>query len=115
MRPRYIGPLVIIGRNKGGAYIICELNGSVFDRPVAAFRVVPYFARKSIPLPKLNDFLDIPTDWLQRYEKDQRKQRPIWTWEHMVIDYIAGMTDAFAEKIYNELFGLKVGSIYDLD
>lgn len=57
----------------------------------------------------------IPSDWLQRFEKDQRSQRPIWTWEHMVIDYIAGMTDAFAEKIYNELYGLKVGSIYDLD
>lgn len=57
----------------------------------------------------------IPTDWLQRFEKDQRKAKPIWTWEHMVIDYIAGMTDAFAEKVYNELYGLKVGSIYDLD
>ncbi|HEY2493089.1 MAG TPA: dNTP triphosphohydrolase [Paenibacillus sp.] len=69
-----------------------------------------------------NAFLDpemsksiIPTDWLQRYERDQRQPNPIWTWEHMVIDYIAGMTDAFAEKIYNELYGLKVGSIYDLD
>jgi dGTPase len=57
----------------------------------------------------------IPSDWLQRYEKDQLKAQPMWTWEHMVIDYIAGMTDAFAEKIYNELYGLKVGSIYDLD
>ncbi|MNW31214.1 Deoxyguanosinetriphosphate triphosphohydrolase [compost metagenome] len=57
----------------------------------------------------------IPSDWLQRYERDQAKPNPIWTWEHMVIDYIAGMTDAFAEKIYNELYGLKVGSIYDLD
>ncbi|APQ58356.1 dGTP triphosphohydrolase [Paenibacillus sp. FSL M7-0802] len=57
----------------------------------------------------------IPSDWLQRYERDQAKAKPIWTWEHMVIDYIAGMTDAFAEKIYNELYGLKVGSIYDLD
>lgn len=57
----------------------------------------------------------IPTDWLQRYEKDQARPNPIWTWEHMIIDYIAGMTDAFAEKIYNELYGLKVGSIYDLD
>jgi hypothetical protein len=44
MRARYLGPLVVVSRNKGGAYIICELNGSVFDRPVAAFRVVPYFA-----------------------------------------------------------------------
>lgn len=57
----------------------------------------------------------IPSDWLQRYELDQKSAKPIWTWEHMVIDYIAGMTDAYAEKIYNELYGLKVGSIYDLD
>jgi hypothetical protein len=71
MWPRYIGPLVIIGRNKGGAYIICELNGSVFDRPVAAFRVVPYFARKSIPLPNLDDFLDIPTDRLRDMESSE--------------------------------------------
>jgi hypothetical protein len=37
MRARYLGPLVVVSRNKGGAYIISELNGSVFDRPVAAF------------------------------------------------------------------------------
>lgn len=68
MRSRYIGPLVIISRNKGGAYIICELNGSVFDRPIAAFRVIPYFARKSITLPDLDTFLDIPSDRLQEME-----------------------------------------------
>jgi len=64
MRPRYIGPLVVISRNKGGAYIICELNGSVFDRPVTAFRVVPYFARRSLTLPNLDDFLDISSERL---------------------------------------------------
>ncbi|MBP2000585.1 dGTPase [Paenibacillus shirakamiensis] len=57
----------------------------------------------------------IPGDWLRRFDRDQRLNQPIWTWEHMVIDYIAGMTDAYAEKIYNELYGMKVGSIYDLD
>jgi hypothetical protein len=37
MRSQYLGPLVVISRNRGHAYILCELNGSVFDRPVAAF------------------------------------------------------------------------------
>jgi len=68
MRARYIGPLVVISRNKGGAYIICELNGSVFDRPVAAFRVIPYFARKSLLLPDLDKFIDIPRARLQEME-----------------------------------------------
>lgn len=57
----------------------------------------------------------IPGDWLRRFDRDQRRRDPIWTWEHMIIDYIAGMTDAYAEKIYNELYGLKVGTIYDMD
>jgi hypothetical protein len=68
MRPRYLGPVVVISRNKGGAYIICELNGSVFDRPVAAFRVIPYFARKSLSLPNLDKFLDISTSRLRQME-----------------------------------------------
>ena len=57
MRPRYIGPLIVIDRNYGGAYILCELDGSVLHRPVAAFHLLPYLARKSIPLPP--NFTDI--------------------------------------------------------
>ena len=68
MRARYLGPLVVVSRNKGGAYIICELNGSVFDRPVAAFRVVPYFALKSIALSDLSGFLDISATRLRDME-----------------------------------------------
>ena len=69
MHPHYLGPVVVISRNKGGAYIICELNGSVFDRPVAAFRVIPYFARKSLPLPDLDQFIDISTSRLRQLEE----------------------------------------------
>jgi hypothetical protein len=68
MRPRYLGPLVVVSRNRGGAYIICELNGAVFDRPIAAFRVIPYFARRSLPLPDLENFLDIPASRLNELE-----------------------------------------------
>ena len=69
MRARYLGPLVVLARNKGGAYIICELNGSVFDRPVATFRVIPYFAQKSLPLPDLDKFIDILTERLRSMEE----------------------------------------------
>jgi len=64
MRPRYLGPLIIIARNRGGAYIISELDGSVFDRPIAAFRVIPYFARTTLNLPPLDKLLDISTSRL---------------------------------------------------
>ena len=67
MRPRYLGPLVVISRNRGGAYILCELDGSVLHRPVAAFCLVPYLARESIPIP--TDTFDIDTDHLRILEE----------------------------------------------
>ncbi|KAL7281404.1 hypothetical protein ACG7TL_004717 [Trametes sanguinea] len=57
MRPRYTGPLVVISRNRGGAYVLCELDGSVLHRAIAAFRLIPYLARGAIPLPA--NFTDI--------------------------------------------------------
>ena len=41
MHTRYISPLIIISRNRGGAYIISELNSSVFDHLIATFWVIP--------------------------------------------------------------------------
>jgi hypothetical protein len=73
MRARYLGPLIIISRNKGGAYIIAELDGSVFDRPVAAFRVIPYFARDKLELPPLDELLDISRARLKEMENSTAK------------------------------------------
>ena len=69
MRARYIGPLIVISRNKGGAYIISELNGSVFDRPIAAFRVIPYFARQRINVPPVDELIDITSRRLRELEE----------------------------------------------
>ena len=71
MRPRYLGPLIVISRNRGGAYILAELDGSVFDRPIAAFRVIPYFARTTITLPPLDDLLDISRQRLAELENTE--------------------------------------------
>ena len=59
MRARYIGPLIVISQNKGSVYIISELNGSVFDRLIAAFHVIPYFVRQHINVPPLDELIDI--------------------------------------------------------
>src|SRR5271156_6390672 len=69
MRPHYLGPLIVISRNQGGAYILAELDGSVFDRPIAAFRVIPYFARSAIALPPLEDLVDISQRHLTELEE----------------------------------------------
>jgi hypothetical protein len=52
MKPRYLGPLIVVSRTKRGAYIVCELDGAVLHNPIAQFRVIPYLARKSIFLPE---------------------------------------------------------------
>ena len=69
MRARYISPLIVISRNKGSAYIISELNGSVFDHPIAAFRIIPYFARQRINVPPLDELIDITSRRLHKLEE----------------------------------------------
>ena len=65
----YLGPLIVLLRNRGGTYILCELDGTVFDRPIAAFHVIPYLARDSIPLPPLSELIDIPIERLHELEE----------------------------------------------
>ena len=66
MKPHYLGPLIIISHNKGGAYIICELDGSILHHPVTAFWLLPYLARKPIGLP--DGFINIDTKCLRQME-----------------------------------------------
>ena len=76
MQACYLGPLIVISCNKGGAYIIAELNGSVFDRPVAAFRIIPYFARTSIVIPPLDELLNI--SWSRLIQMEQSTLEDLW-------------------------------------
>ncbi|KNZ72276.1 hypothetical protein J132_04070 [Termitomyces sp. J132] len=69
MKPHYLGPLVVISCNRGGAYIVCELDGSVLHCPIAAFRLVPYFAREHIIVP--SNAFDIDTLRLRELEQTE--------------------------------------------
>lgn len=43
---RYLGPYEVVRKNKGGAYILKELDGTLFSKnPTAAFRLMPYITR----------------------------------------------------------------------
>jgi hypothetical protein len=66
MHARYIGPLIVVSRNYGGAYILAELDSTVLHHPIAAFCLLPYFACKSIPLPP--DIIDIDDTRLRKME-----------------------------------------------
>jgi hypothetical protein len=63
---RYIGHLIVVLCNYGSAYILSELDGTVLHCPIAAFRLLPYFTHKSIPLPP--DIIDIGDPCLQEME-----------------------------------------------
>ncbi|GGI98073.1 deoxyguanosinetriphosphate triphosphohydrolase family protein [Paenibacillus hunanensis] len=56
----------------------------------------------------------IPSSWLDGLDDvDCKKEDPKWL--RFIADYISGMTDSYAEKLYQELYGSLAGSIYDLD
>src|SRR6201999_261029 len=78
MKPRYLGPMVVIARTKGGAYIVAELDGSVFQEQIAAARVIPYFAREELNLPQsVLDWIDISAQSLEKLKRQPIKDNEI--------------------------------------
>lgn len=86
---------------------------------VKDFRVQRLQKRSEIIIERLwSSFIDpekgqwiLPPDWLDSYERHKEN----WPWPRFIADYLSGMTDAYAEKVYAELFASKSGSIYEVD
>lgn len=56
-KPRYLGPLVVVRRTQGGAYVLAELDGAISRLRFAAFRLIPYRARSRTAIP-VTEFVD---------------------------------------------------------
>ena len=75
MYDRYKGPMIVIQRSHGGAYIIAEMDGTVLKEKVGAFCVIPHFERyEPIELPEnIYDLIDMNAEQLETMvNKDDR-------------------------------------------
>src|ERR1700761_1356784 len=71
MRARYFGPMVVVSKTRGGASIVCKLDGTLIHSPIAAYRAVPYFARDYIEIPDLEKHIDVSVARLRALEESE--------------------------------------------
>ena len=55
-KPRYLGPYQVVRAHDGGrSYVLAELDGTIWNKYVAAFRIIPYISRHDPRLSSLSD------------------------------------------------------------
>ena len=68
-KPGFLGPYAIVRRTKGGAYIVAELDGSIYKTKIAAFRLIPYHPRQAIDIP-ITKLTELSTRELEEVEDE---------------------------------------------
>ena len=77
-KPRYLGPMVVVRRTKGGAYILSKLSEAISNLKYAVFRIISYHPRSAIlrTLKNLLEKFDLKLDQLTHegevIENDER-------------------------------------------
>ena len=70
LKPRWLGPLIVVKQANGGSYLLAEMDGSVLHKKVAKFRVIPYFARQKLTLTdEIKHLIDLLEEGLKKLEE----------------------------------------------
>ncbi|KAJ7705345.1 hypothetical protein B0H17DRAFT_1126198 [Mycena rosella] len=74
-RDRWWGPVIVVRRTKGGAYIVCEFNGAVWQKKIGPFRVIPYQQRERLKLgPHIEELIDTSQEMLDKLEAEPEEE-----------------------------------------
>ncbi|OAX32308.1 hypothetical protein K503DRAFT_702238 [Rhizopogon vinicolor AM-OR11-026] len=73
MKPRYLGPLVVLRRTIGGSYLLAELDGAVSKLRFAAFQLIPYYPRNRlrISVTSITGFDDVGLDHMASEDMEE--------------------------------------------
>jgi len=106
MRPRYLGPVIVIHHSKGGSYIVCELDGSVWQNKVGTFRIIPYFTRRKIHLEEeIGRLIDLNKEGLDRLDDEGLEDRADsndYAFEGINLDETSLDEDGYSSEVDND-------------
>ena len=69
MKPRYLGPMMVLRRTTGGSYLLAELDTAVSRLRYAAFQLIPYYSHLSSII-RITDLTDTDDEtWISWQEK----------------------------------------------
>ncbi|KAE9384292.1 hypothetical protein BT96DRAFT_842475 [Gymnopus androsaceus JB14] len=77
-RMRYMGPLIVIRRNRGGSYVVAEMDGTVLRGKIGAFRCLPHIAQYNpIELPdNIHELINLLEEQLKTMVEEDEKMEP---------------------------------------